>query len=459
MVVSKSRKFSALYATLFCAAMLLSHGAEARDIYVSKSTGNNSNPGTKEQPVKLLWKAIKAVAPGDRIHVAAGTYIGQGKSGLMPGLKGARDIVIEGGWSTDFSERDPFKHLTIIGSKPTVQPPTGTVFHFEDADQITIDGFLIDRGIANYYYNDGEPGANKSIEGHIKDSAFGYRAINRKKVGSDPTIMLFGKGSFTVRNMVLLNNPWWGIYVKGGGKGTITIENNLILITQGRGIEAITGGGWGEPTWVIRNNTVAFGHTLKTTEGRALSIDPRKGYGKYIVENNVFAFNDGSGVSVKFGAKDDTLTLNNNKFYFNRRGDLGKGGEAVAIADDFEDELEIPNEGNSHELPGFLAKSSKLWFDRYSSREFTDMLAGEYNSWDKLAASRTVFGLGNYEIPGYDKSYATYKELPQKRNNYDMSRYPHPLKHGEEIDWASAVLPLIGADGTQGIQPYKAATN
>ena len=305
----------------------------------------------------------------------------------MPGFKKINNITIEGGWKADFSERDPFKYLSIIGSVPTVQPPTGTVFHFEDADKITLDGFLIDRGIGNFYYSDGEPGANKSIEGHIKDSAFGYRAINRKKSGSDPTIMLFGRGSFTVRNMILINNPWWGIYVKGGGSGTITIENNLILVSQGRSIEAIVGGGWGKPTWVIRNNTLAFNHTLKTTEGRALSIDPRKGQGKYIVENNVFAFSDGSGVSAKFWGSEGTLSLNNNTFFFNRRGDYGKGGSGVANAVDFEDELEISNQGNIREVPKFLKYSSKLWFDRYSSREFTNMLAGNFNTWDDLAKS------------------------------------------------------------------------
>lgn len=435
------------YAT--CTGVLL--GA---DIYVSKTTGSNSNPGTKEKPKKLLWKVMKKMHAGDVIHVAAGTYVGRRKSGLMPGFRKLNNVTIEGGWKTDFSERDPFKHLTIIGSDPKKQAPTGTVFHIEGAKNVTIDGFLIDRGIGNYYYGNGEPGANKALAGYIKDSAFGYRAINRKKSGSDPTIILFG-GPLTIRNMILINNPWWGIYVKGGGKGNIIIENNLILVTQGRSIEAITGGGWGTPTWIIRNNTLAFNHTLKTTEGRALSIDPRKGKGKYIIEKNVLAYSDGSGVSAKFGGTEETLSLNNNLFFFNRRADYGEGGTGVANAADFEDELEIANEGNVHELPKFLHKSSKLWFDRYSSREFTNMLAGNFNTWTELQKSRAAFGLKEYVIPGYKKRYATYADLPQRRNNYDMSRYPYPLKHGTVVNWKKTVLPLIGADGDKGVQPFK----
>ena len=253
---------SVVFALVAVCVFMLIGTLHARDVYVSKTTGSNSNPGTKAAPVKLLWKAIKGIKKGDRIHVAEGLYWGQRKAALMPGLRRVVDVVIEGGWKADFSERNPFKYLTIIGSKPDLQPPTGTVFHFEDVSDFTLDGFLIDRGIANFYYGDGEPGANKSLPGYIKDSAFGYRAINRKKVGSDPTIMLTGKGNITVKNMVLLNNPWWGIYIKGGGKGQIVIENNLILISQGRGIEAITGGGWGTPTWIIKNNTVVFNHSL-----------------------------------------------------------------------------------------------------------------------------------------------------------------------------------------------------
>ena len=69
--------------------------------------------------------------------------------------------------------------------------------------------------------------------------------------------------------------------------------------------------------------------------------------------------------------------------------------------------------------------------------------------------ARNALGLKEYHIPGYDKTFATYADLPQRRNNYDMSRYPFPFKNGEIMDWKKYVLPLIGADGKQGIQPFK----
>ena len=442
-------------AVVFALAVLAAPPALARDIYVSSETGQNDAAGTKEAPKKLLWKVLSELQPGDHIFVAEGRQEGQTKSGLMPKIA-ASNVIIEGGWKKDFSERDPFKYLSAIGAPDDQQGSSGTVFHFEGAkgiDQVTLDGFLIDRGNTNSYFSNGEPGANKAIEGHVDNSPWGYRELNRKTSGSDPAVAFLGTGACTIRNLILLNCPWWGIYVKAG-KGTITIENNLILVSQGRGIEAIPGSGWGPGTWVIKNNTVAFNHSLKSTEGRALSIDPRGS--TFTVEANVLAFSDGCGVDTKFAVKGDALVLKDNLFYFNRRGDAGFADEKGSNAKDFDDNLQFKCAGNVHELPKFLAKSAKEWFDRYSSREFVDMLAGNFNKEEELMAARGAFDLKEYVIPGYKDTYASYKKLPQRRNNYDMSRYPHPMKKAEGIDWAAAVLPILGADGARGVQPFKA---
>lgn len=437
---------------------LFSGLAGARDIYVSSSTGATENSGAKDSPKKLLWQAMDEMQAGDVIRVAEGLQHGKQKSGVMPKQKVGK-ITLEGGWKADFSVRDPFRYLTIIVAGPDDQGSTSEVFQWEDSSDksadVTIDGFVIDRGQGAYYFSDGEPGANKRVEGHSDNSAWGYRQMNRKKSGSDPSIELIGKGSFTIRNNIIIGSPWWGIYVKAGGGGTTTIENNLVFISQGRGIEAIAGGGWGDPTFVIRNNTVVFNHGMPG-EGRALSIDPRPGAGKYIIENNVLGFSDESGVSAKFGAKGDLLQLNNNLFFFNRKGDFGSGGNGVANVKDFGDEVEFKNKGNTHEVPKFLGKSAKPWFDRYSIREYNDMLAGGFNKWEELQAARAVFELGAYQIPGYDKTFATYAELPDSRNNYDMSRYPQPFKKGDVMNWQEAVLPMIGADAPHGIVKFKA---
>jgi hypothetical protein len=442
---------------LALALALSSADALARDIYVSSETGANDNDGTKEKPKKLLWRVMGELQAGDHVRVAEGRQEGQGKSGVMPPIT-VSGVTLEGGWAKDFSARDPFKHLTIIEADPENAGSNGTVFAVATSDNkafdVTIDGFCIDRGPGNVYVADGEPGANKRIEGHADSSPWGYRELNRKQSSTNPVISLIGQGAFTVRNCLIVNAAWWGIYVKCGGSGTTTIENNLVLSCQDVGIEAIAGGGWGKPTIVVRNNTVAFATTMGSARGRALSIDPKNGdQGKVVVEGNVLAYCDGSGVDPKFPAKGDCVQLKGNLFYFNRRGDFSVADEKGCAAKDFEDELTVSASGNVHEVPKFTAKMSRAWFDRWSIREYVDMCAGKFNTWEKLKAAREALGLGEYEIPGYDKKYPDYKSLPQKRNNYNQSRYPHPMKKGESMNWAEAVIPLVGADAPRGVMP------
>ena len=434
-------------------ALLAGVEAEARDIYVSKTTGSNKGPGTKEKPYKLLWKVIAKLEEGDRVHVAEGVYNGQKKSGVMPRLP-AGDVHLIGGYKADFSGRDPFTHLTVITGVADRQADTAEVFYYapsnpQGAKPVVIDGFCIDRGPGLYYSGKGEGGTDVK-EGHKDTSCWGYQAINKKKSGSDPAIELLGKTHFVVRNNILINNPWWGISVKAGGGEETVIENNLILGYQGRGIEAIGGGGWGQPKFTIRNNTVAFGTTI---EGRALSLDPRKSYsGGYTVEKNVLAGGAQMGIATKFGA--ETLAMNNNLFFGFTQADFGDGGSPTCNAGEFEDELECDNEGNVHEVPKFFAKVPQAWFDRWSqwkghtSKFFTS---------DEVMAARKACGLGAYELPFFPgKTYESYDKLPGGRINFCMSRFPKPFKEGEALmDWKVSVLPMIGADGERVIQPFK----
>ncbi len=426
--------------------------ANAADIYVSKTTGSNKGDGTKASPKKLLWKVMSKLAEGDHVYVAEGVYNGKKKQGWMPKITVGK-VTIEGGWTTDYSARNPFKHLSSITGVPGKQAGTHEVFQFEDPSgkgcPVVLDGFCIDRGPGLYYFGKGGGGTDVK-EGMVDNTAWGYQAMNKKKAGSDPAIELLGRGSFTVRNMILINNPWWGIYVKAGGDGEVIIENNLILSYRGRGIEAIAGGGWGKPKFIIRNNTVAFG---ANDEGRALSLDPRKSYSSsFLVENNVLAFGNQSGFMTKFGT--ETLTLNNNLFYGFAKADAGDGGSATCNADEFEDELECDNDGNVHELPGFVAKVPQAWLDRWSQWQG---MTSEFVKDEEIMAARKAGGLGAYELPFFPgKTYENYTKLPSGRIGVNMSRFPKPFKKDEPLmDWSKSVLPMIGSDGERGIQPFK----
>ena len=150
--------------------------AQAKNIYVSRTTGNNKNEGTKESPKKLLWKVMNKLQDGDHLYVAEGHYYGSKKSGVMPKITAA-GITIEGGWKADFSERDPFKYLSIISGVKNKQADTREVFQFEDPkgrnEPFVLDGFCIDRGPGLYYKGHGEGGTSK-IEGYDDTTCWGY---------------------------------------------------------------------------------------------------------------------------------------------------------------------------------------------------------------------------------------------------------------------------------------------
>ena len=104
--MKRSLVIFAVATTAFCAS--------AKDVYVSLSSGKNKNAGTKEAPFKNIWKAVEKAQPGDVIHVAEGNYPGKMKCGWVQLDK---PVSLVGGYSSDFSVRDPLKHKTMFQPK------------------------------------------------------------------------------------------------------------------------------------------------------------------------------------------------------------------------------------------------------------------------------------------------------------------------------------------------------
>ena len=96
------------------AAALAATTAAATDIYVSLETGKNKNEGTKEAPLKNLWKALENANDGDTIHLAEGVYPGKMKQNWFLIDKA---VSIIGGYAPDFASRDPLKYRTLFQAK------------------------------------------------------------------------------------------------------------------------------------------------------------------------------------------------------------------------------------------------------------------------------------------------------------------------------------------------------
>jgi len=83
-------------------------------LYVSATRGSNRNDGSINNPFKDLQKAVNEAPEGAVIQVAEGNYLGNLDRGYIEIKK---YISIVGGYSDDFSQRDPVRYRTMI------QPP------------------------------------------------------------------------------------------------------------------------------------------------------------------------------------------------------------------------------------------------------------------------------------------------------------------------------------------------
>ena len=98
-------------AALIFTALVAMLSLPAKDIFVSFSKGKNKNPGTKTAPYKNLWKALAVAKNNDIIHIAEGIYPGKMKCGWF---KIEKPVSLIGGYSADFSQRDPVKFKTMF---------------------------------------------------------------------------------------------------------------------------------------------------------------------------------------------------------------------------------------------------------------------------------------------------------------------------------------------------------
>ena len=128
----------------------------AADWYVSFSTGKNKNAGTQEAPLKNIWKALESAAPGDTIHIAEGNYSGKMSCGW---INMDKPVNLIGGYSPDFSTRNPLVHHTMLRPKNeqnATRPTFGTLtIKTRKAGanaSVLIDGFIFDHTAANSYH-------------------------------------------------------------------------------------------------------------------------------------------------------------------------------------------------------------------------------------------------------------------------------------------------------------------
>ncbi|HHX35232.1 MAG TPA: DUF1565 domain-containing protein [Gammaproteobacteria bacterium] len=338
---------------------------------MSVNRGSNRKDGSKSSPLKDLQKAIDVAPEGAVIHVAEGNYLGYLDQGWV---KVDKYVSIVGGYSDDFSQRDPLKFRTTIrpGVEQIMTSGNQGLMDIRVVGKrdgvVLIDGIVFDRGQINRYvaplYDNPVAAAPEGTEtGRIVVVGESPTAPVLEPVGMTSAFQLISgeaEGNITIRNSLFLNGYHFGIQmvVKGGH---LDVYNNVFVANRMAASEVR--GGLGQPNTssiAFHNNTVLF------TWSRTKSMEDM-GFGfRYMtgidadVYNNIFGTSNYGALDRSYVDSDKSKEAKrvtsawDNLFFANRNGDLvlpsGGGGWTYVLAKNFEDVDQLTQYENNREM-------------------------------------------------------------------------------------------------------------
>jgi len=359
--------------------LLGSSSAIAKDWYVNVGRGKGKK-GTKKKPAKQLGNIIKKLKPGDTIHMAEGVYEGKGKNGTAV-IKVPVSII--GGYSDDFSTRDPWgKHKTILTgdnmSKNWKATPRVFIdlnlYRKKEMPKMVFDGLIIDHAPRNRYKTDKQHEIIRKANpktGQMPTPDMGALKIVASKTGNFQDTW-----DITVRNCVVMNAaPTQGaLSVSAYADSKVLIENNLIVNNTGVGIfvgSKYAGEPAKAPMFEVKNNTVLFtwkyDGMASSFSGNSIEFDNMT---RSNVHHNVFGFADRNGVeNIRKARK---LTLAHNIIVGNKEADYNEFQTRIALADVEDEAEELTDESEGNISPEIKVPVSKEWATLYASRILID---------------------------------------------------------------------------------------
>ncbi len=297
-------------------------------LYVSKANGKNSNPGTKEQPLKNIDKAVKVAQTGDTINVAGGIYSGTFDIGYIDCNKA---VKLMGSFSPDFSARDIKKYPTVFqpDNKSGARSRKPLLRFSGDLNGVVVDGFVFDMGMRNAYHNkDGKPaGLETGMLQLPPKKLTGQAATVTEACLSIPSSAK--GGDVLIQNNVFVNSAKFGIQA-GLRKGTLKILNNVFIANRMAALEIYgTCRSTGGPKTLSLCGEVEIGYnTILFSWSRTKELLDM-GYGirimtklKYNIHHNVIGGNVLAGVDHSRFNKDEWVRLEHNIFFANKMADL-----------------------------------------------------------------------------------------------------------------------------------------
>lgn len=403
------------------ALLALAPPAAARDWYVSINRGKGKK-GTKEKPAKDLGNIISKLEPGDVVHIAGGTYLGRGKNGsntiTVP-------VSIIGGYSDDFSSRDPWgEHRTVFSGVNKTKNYTMRPALFIDLNKaptaapregwpgtILVDGLILDHGARNRFKTpkqheivrlaDPKTGENPTPES-------GALVVSCSKNG------MFDKipWDITVQNCIVMNSaPTMGaMSVSGYMNSKVVIRNNLVINNTGTGIYVGSkyAGAKADPKgpeFTIENNTVLFqwkhDPVAQSFSGNAMDFDQSV---RATVRNNVLAFADRHLI---YNPRRTVILLDGNVMTGSVEAEYVEFDTKIGL-DDMEDEADcLHDDSGDNEALEVKVPIDPEWLKLYGSRVLIDRNAAEADIKPNETRANALRGMLGLPVQGGDVDYGT----------------------------------------------------
>jgi hypothetical protein len=369
-------------------------------IYVSISSGNNKNDGSKGSPLKNIDKAISVAKPGDAIHIAGGVYSGTLNVGF---IECDKPVKLHGSYSPDFSRQDIIAHPTLFQpSNETARSSRKALMKFtKDVAGTVIDHIVFDMGERNAY----------SPKDGIVDGIEGGRLLlptERPPVGNstvgEPCLQFMSAtsgGDVTVQNCVFTNGASFALQA-GHRSGKFTVKNNVFVGNKMAAIEIYgTCANTGGPKSQTRCSEVEVAYNTILFTWSRLKDFLDMGYGVrvmtkcgYDIHHNVIGGSILAGVDHTRFNNDDWVKVDNNLFFVNKDKDLHyspAGNTRLRLdAGDFGDLEFAGSEGNRNEIPAGL-KVNKAYLEGYLSARYSEQL--DYNPDSPANQWRAAMGM------------------------------------------------------------------
>ena len=205
--------------------------------YVSAEGSNKNDGASAATPLKNLQKAIDSAESGDIILVAEGNYLGT----LDVGYIEVKDkfLSLVGGYTADFSQRNPYVHRTTIITGPDHVSKNGAKalmnLDAKGGGIMLVDGFGFDLGGQNKYaapVDDPRNGWPEGcLTGRMQEIGQGLSCEGGTVGGAAQSHQLMHgniEGTLVVRNCVFANGCYYGIQMMNIA-GDWEIYNNVFV--------------------------------------------------------------------------------------------------------------------------------------------------------------------------------------------------------------------------------------